>query len=96
MRWLLFFSRVAFVCGIFFLLTVSLQFRKWVNDDALVSTIIIIGYFLGLIIIPLVNLACMVSAIMRKKPLLHIPKWLIVANVLFLAGQLYYIFLLNR
>jgi hypothetical protein len=96
MRWLLFFSRVAFVCGIFFLLTVSLQFRNWAKDDALVSTIFIIGYFLGLIIIPLVNIACLASAIMKKNPLLHIPKWLIVANALFLAGQLYYIFLLNR
>ncbi|MEI2738056.1 MAG: hypothetical protein V9F01_04675 [Chitinophagaceae bacterium] len=52
MRWLLFLSRLAFICGVFFLLSVSLLMQEWISDENLKSTIITIGYFMGMIIIP--------------------------------------------
>ncbi|HVZ58036.1 MAG TPA: hypothetical protein VG870_15360 [Chitinophagaceae bacterium] len=96
MRWLLFFSRFALVCGLFFLLTVSLQMSNWTQSEAVSSTIIIIGYFLGLVFIPFVNLCYLVLLILNKKFWLIVPRWLIVVNALLLGGQLYYIFFLNE
>ena len=47
MKWLLFLSRLAFICGLCFLLSLSLLVRNWTNDDAITSTIIMIGYVMG-------------------------------------------------
>ncbi len=52
MRWLLFLSRLAFICGVFFIIAVTLLIKNWVNDPTLESTIITIGYTMGLIIFP--------------------------------------------
>jgi hypothetical protein len=94
MRWLLFLSRLAFICGIFFLLTVSLQISNWAPDEAATSTIVIIGYFLSVFIIPVVNLCYLIVLIVRKK-LFPVPLWLSLANLLFLVLQIFYIFYLN-
>ena len=48
MRWLLFLSRLAFICGICFLLSLSLRIWNWSGDEAISSTIIIIGFVIGL------------------------------------------------
>jgi len=95
MRWLLFLSRLAFICGIFFLLSLSLLFYKWANDDSLVSTIIVIGYFMGVVIVPLTILCYLLVIALRKKLKVIIPPWLIIANILFLFVFLFYIFYLN-
>jgi hypothetical protein len=94
MRWLLFLSRLAFICGIFFLLTVSLQINNWSQDEGITSTIVIIGYFLSVFIIPAVNLCYLTVLVIRKK-LYPVPLWLSLANLLFLFLQLFYIFYLN-
>src|SRR5258706_11248206 len=94
MRWLLFLSRLAFICGIFFLLAVSLQMSNWSKDEAITSSIILIGYIMGLFIIPLVNLCYLIVLILRKK-LEPVPLWLSLANLLFLFLQLFFIFYLN-
>ncbi|MCW3120486.1 MAG: hypothetical protein JWM28_4568 [Chitinophagaceae bacterium] len=94
MRWLLFLSRLAFICGIFFLLTVSLQISSWSQDEAVTSTIVIIGYFLGVFIIPGVNFCYLLVLIIRKK-LYPVPLWLSIANLLFLFLLIFYIFYLN-
>jgi glucan phosphoethanolaminetransferase (alkaline phosphatase superfamily) len=93
MRWLLFLSRLAFICCLFFLLSLSLLFENWIKDESLVSTIITIGFFMGMIIVPITLLSYLVLWLMRKKPALIVPKWLIIANifVLFmLAGYIIY------
>ena len=94
MRWLLFLSRLAFISGIFFLLTVSLQITNWSADEAITSTIVIIGYFLSIFIIPVVNL-CYLAALAIRKSLNPVPLWLSLANLLLLFLQLFYIFYLN-
>ncbi|HKZ67219.1 MAG TPA: hypothetical protein VJ111_12715 [Chitinophagaceae bacterium] len=95
MRWLLFLSRLAFICGIFFLLSVSLLIRDWTKDDAITSTIIIIGEVMGLVIVPVVNLCYLVVLFVKRKISVYVPLWLVVANILFLFILIFYIFYLN-
>jgi hypothetical protein len=95
MRWLLFLSRLAFICGIFFLLSVSLLIRDWAQDDAITSTIITIGYTMGLIIVPVVNVCYLVVLFIKRRIAVYVPLWLVVANILFLFILIFYIFYLN-
>ena len=96
MRWLLFLSRIAFVCNLFFLLTLLLQWRNIVGDERVASTVIIIGYLFAVFLFnPLVNLSYGV-VLLRRRPLFSsVPRWLVVANFIFLLLQLQYIFFLN-
>jgi hypothetical protein len=95
MRWLLFLSRLAFICGIFFLLSLSVAIWEWTHDEAFSSTIIIIGYAIGLLVVP-VTVLCYLGVIIAGKKLNHfIPRWLVIANIIFLFVLLYYIFYLN-
>jgi hypothetical protein len=95
MRWLLFLSRVAFICGIFFLLSISILLYDWTKDQATISTIVMIGHVLGIIIVPFVLVSYLVLILMKKKPTLYIPLWLMIANLLFLFVLLFYIFYFN-
>ncbi len=95
MRWLLFLSRLAFICGIFFLLSVSLLMQEWISDENLKSTIITIGYFMGMIIIPLVNLCYLAVFIVKGRLREFVPLWLIIVNILFLLALIFFIFYLN-
>jgi len=95
MRWLLFLSRLAFICGLFFLLSVSLLVKEWLSDENLKSTIIIIGYFMGMVLFPAVNLCYLGVFIIKRKLREYVPLWLIIANVVFLLVLIYFIFYLN-
>ncbi|MBK7562181.1 MAG: hypothetical protein IPQ06_07705 [Chitinophagaceae bacterium] len=95
MRWLLFLSRLAFICGIFFLLSFSLLLQDWILDENLESTIITIGYFMGMIIIPVVNLCYLGVLIVKRRLREFVPVWLVIANVLFLFTLIFFIFYLN-
>jgi len=95
MRWLLILSRIAFICNLFFLLTVLLQWRNLGGNDAVISTIIIIGYVFAILVNPLINIFYLFMLI-RKKPLMQrLPKWLVLANFIFLLLQLQYLLFLN-
>ena len=95
MRWLLFLSRLAFICGVFFLLSVSLLMQEWISDENLKSTIIAIGYFMGMIIIPIVNLCYFIVFLIKRKIRKFVPLWLISINFLFFLALLFFIFYLN-
>src|SRR5688500_20136382 len=95
MRWLLFLSRLAFICGLFFILTLSLLIKDWIKDESLVSTIITIGFFMGMIIVPVTLLCYLVLWLAGKKPTRFIPKWLIIANIIVLLTLLAYIYYVN-
>ncbi len=95
MRWLLFLSRVAFICGIFFILSVSLLFWDWVQDEALISTIITLGYIMGMVLVPAVNLCYLIVLMIKKRIGVYVPVWLVMANILFLFILLFYILNLN-
>jgi hypothetical protein len=95
MRWLLFLSRLAFICGIFFLLSVSLLIKDWTGDEAITSTIITIGYAIGLLVVPLVNICYLAVLLIKRKLTEYVPVWLVTANILFLFILCFYIFYLN-
>jgi len=97
MRLLLFLSRVAFICNLFFLLSMILIWNNFIKDEATVSTIIIIGYVMALFIFnPIVNVFYITILSLRKKLFDVVPKWLVMTNFVFLLLQLtYFIFLLN-
>ena len=95
MRWLLFLSRLAFICGLFFVISFTLLIKKWVKDPALESTIITIGYAMGMILLPVTNLCYLAVFVIKKKLRKYVPLWLILANLLFLLFLIYFIFYLN-
>lgn len=95
MRWLLFLSRVAFICGVFFVFSLSLLIYNWSGDEVVTSTIIMIGYVLGLIIVPVTILCYAGTLLIRRKLADIIPGWLIIANIFFLLLLLFYIFYIN-
>ena len=96
MAWLRFLSKLAFICGVFFLLALSLLIKPWMEDESLVSTIITIGYFIGLIVVPVTILCYLVFSVVKRSVFKSIPAWLIIANVIFLLVLAVYILYLNR
>jgi hypothetical protein len=95
MAWLTFLSRLAFICGVFFLLSLSLLFRNWLTDESLVSTIITIGYFIGLIVVPVTVLCYLAVFLIKRKLRKYVPAWLVIANIFFLLVLGFYILYLN-
>ncbi len=95
MRWLLFLSRLAFICGISFLISLGIAMTKTENSEPISSTIIMIGYGMGLVLVPFTVLCYLVVAFSKKKLRQIVPVWLIIANIIFLFVLLYYIFYLN-
>jgi len=95
MRWLLFLSRVAFICNVLFLVSFSLRIYDWLRIEEIVSTIVIIGWVLAIIFNPFVNLCYLVVFWIKRQNLSIIPSWLIVMNILFLILQLIFLLILN-
>lgn len=95
MRWLLFLSRLAFICGICFLISLGMAAFNQTNDEPVSSTVIIIGYAMGLIVVPITDICYLVVMLMGRKLAKFVPLWLVIANVLFLFILLFYIFYLN-
>src|SRR5215212_12223997 len=94
MRWLSFLSRVAFVCNLFFLFTVALHFSSFLQDQVIVSTIVIIGYVLSVFIFnPLSNVINLAVLLFRRKLFDVVPAWLVISNFIFLILQILYIIL---
>jgi hypothetical protein len=91
---LLFLSRVAFICNLFFLCSVALQFRSFVNEDSLVSTIVILGYFFAVFLFnPIANVSYVISILLKRKLFKLVPKWLVLTNFIMLIVQILYIIL---
>ncbi|RYY90206.1 MAG: hypothetical protein EOO15_03485 [Chitinophagaceae bacterium] len=94
MRLVLFLSRVAFVCNVFFLLALLLRMGLPAKDEAVASTIVISGYALAAIFNPLVNLIYLVL-LLRRRLVATVPRWLALANFIFLLLQIQYILFIN-
>ena len=95
MRWLLFLSRLAFISGICILAWLGIAMSKYDTDGALASTIIIIGYVMGGILLPVTNISYLVLALMRKKMRPPLNRFIIIANIFFLLLLIFYFFYLN-
>jgi hypothetical protein len=97
MRFLSFLSKLALVCNLVFLLSVALHFSNFLKDEAVVSTVVIIGYALAVFVFtPLVNILYLLFFLLRKNLFSIVPKWLVWVNFVFLLLQFVYIlFILN-
>jgi hypothetical protein len=95
MRWLLFLSRLAFICNIFFVLAILIQMTNWLSHETLIGTIAIMGYLMVALLNPVVNISYLVLFVLGKKIRAVIPLWLIYANTGFLIMQFFYILYLN-
>jgi hypothetical protein len=95
MRWLLFLSRVALICNICFLFSFSLLIYDWIRREDITSLIVNMGYVMGFVINPLMNLCYLLVFLLKRSGLKIVPSWLITANILFLAIQILYILYLN-
>ena len=82
MRWLLFLSRVAFVCNLLFLVSFSLTVTKWLKQEDISSTIIISGYIMSVLFNPVVNLCYLLVFFVKRKNLAVVPAWLLVMKYL--------------
>jgi hypothetical protein len=94
MKALRFLSRVAIICNFFFILTVALHFNSFLEEQAIVSTVVIIGYALAVFVFtPLVIILYFAFIIFRKKLFDVVPKWMVITNFVFLLLQILYILL---
>jgi hypothetical protein len=92
MRWCHFFSRVAFICNLFFLVSVLLQWRLFFTNPAALSTVLIAGFLLAPFLFnPLVNLVYLALLIRRKPLAIYVPQWLARTNFIFLLLQFLFV-----
>lgn len=85
---LLFFSRVALLCNLCFLLTYLMRYVPQLKEGFFVSTIIITGLVLSIVINFIVNLLYMLIKLGYRKPLTaYVPAWLAITNFLFFVVQ---------
>jgi hypothetical protein len=88
MRNLLFFSRVAFICNICFVLAWLMKYSPQLPSAHLVSMILILGLLISFILNIIVN-SVVVTLLLSRKPVFNIfPGWLIIINFLFLFPQI--------
>lgn len=89
-----FFSHVAFICNIFFLLSVLLQYKTFIEEETIVSNIIILGYFMAVFLFnPLVNVLYAIVICFKRKLFQLVPKWIVLTNFIMLIMQILYIIL---
>jgi hypothetical protein len=80
-------SRVAFICNICFLLTAFVLWLPNPPEGNLISTIIVLGYFLAIVINVLLNLSLLILFALGKLSAPRIPIWLLIVNFLFFIIQ---------
>jgi len=85
-----FLSKLAFLGNIAFLVVFAMHWIKGIEkwDQALVSNLVITAYFIATTATVLVNI-CTLVLLIRRRPI-PIPRWLQVANALFLILQMIY------
>ncbi len=95
MRWLLFLSRLAFICGFCFLLSLSILLWNWTHEQHIIATVATIGHLMGMLVVPATLLCYLIIVVLRKKLTEHVPLWLVISNIIFLIVLLLYIIINN-
>jgi hypothetical protein len=95
MRPLRFLSRVAFICNICFLLSYLSRWLPALPDNALISDIIVLGYFVSLLLNLVINLMILLLFVAGRLRRMGIPVWLLIVNFVFFIVQLL-ILIVNR
>jgi cytochrome bd-type quinol oxidase subunit 2 len=87
MRLLRLLSRVAFICNVCFVLTYGVSWLPNPPEGEVVSSIIVLGYFLAVIVNTLVNLCLIILLIFGRLKTNLIPLWLLIVNFIFFIIQ---------
>ena len=95
MRWLLFLSKLAFICNLAFLISFVLRFTNWLSSHDIKAYIVIIGWVLSIIFNPAVNIIYLFIFWIKRTSLTIVPVWLVVMNILFLFLQVIFLLLMN-
>jgi hypothetical protein len=95
MRWLLFLSKLAFICNLAFLVSFIFRVTNWLTNHDIEAYIIIIGWVLSAVFNPIVVFIYLIIFWINRKKLSIVPVWLIVMNILFLFLQLVFLLLMN-
>ena len=69
--------------------------QKQIDNNAIVSTIIVIGCGMGAVLIPVTNLLYLGLTVARQRIRRFVPGWLIVANIFWLFLLIFYFFYLQ-
>jgi hypothetical protein len=88
MRLLRFLSRLAFICNICFLLVSLLRYVPAPPDNALVSDIIVLGYFGPIAVNLFVNVIVILLFLLRRVWASGVPRWLLITNFVFFVLQI--------
>lgn len=88
MQYSLFLMRVTFICNVCLLLTWLTKYGSFLPKGFISSTVIVLGIGLSLILNLLLHIVLLVLLLMRKPVWQYFPRWLILANFLFLIAQL--------
>ena len=88
MQALLFFSRVAFICNICYLLTWVFYITPSLGDGHVVSTVLVLGVLVAAVLNILVNCFIIVLVLRGKWLWPVIPKWLVIFNAVCLIPQI--------
>jgi hypothetical protein len=95
MRLLRFLSRLAFICNSCFLLVSVLRYLPSPPDNALVSDIIVLGYFGPIAVNFLVNVIVVLLFLLRRVWASGVPRWLLITNFVFFVIQIIFFNLFN-
>lgn len=91
MRWLLFLSRVAFICNLFFIVCLMLSYTHLNLPESIKSFIIITGYPLSFVLNLIVNSGIIYLLLIKKTDILN--KKVTLINLFCFLFQIAYFFL---
>ena len=86
MRWLLFLGRIAFICNIFFILSVILRYWNIVHDQTVIGFVVVLGMLMAPLLNFIFNLTLFI-AYFRKTASSGIPAFIIGFNLIVLVLQ---------
>ncbi len=88
MQKLLFFSRVAFICNLCFVITWFMQYSPFSQQGHIISTIVVLGVGIAVFLNLVLNFLIGIAWLQKKRLWDYFPRWLIIVNFLFLIAQL--------
>ncbi len=91
MRGLLFLSKAAFICNIFFLACVVLRYKDITSSQELKGFLIIMGWIVAPVLSVIVNLWRANLLLKRRES--PVPRWLAAVNMAFFFFQLIFFFM---
>ena len=90
MRWLLFLSRLSFICCVCFFIAFTIQLSNWIKNEDAISLMVLIAYVMGFLINPITIICYLIVFIRSRAKLKLIPSWLLTANIIFFVLQVFY------